>query len=1780
MKTLIVEDDLMTQCVLAKVLAERGHEVVSYENAEQAILAYQKEFYPLLFLDAGLPGMGGLQFCKWVRSQPNGDKIFIMVATAPGQPADMGEILAVGANDFLPKPFDVTALGVRLTIAERQMKDFFERKGLEESLRQSQESFHRVVKTANDGAWLLNAQFRTEYVNPQMAEMLGCQVQELADSPVIDFVPDDARRETEKLLAHQEAGKDVRREFQFRRKDGSECAAFLSATSIRTETGEFAGAVWMVADLTRSKAVEAEAQQARKEIEVQVRDLKERIKKANTALEAEAAERKKIEHASHKVRTELETRLRELEVGRAGTLERLKTETDNRKKAEEQFARTRTEFETRVEEIGGEMAKAREALQAETSRHKEAENAFKQAQKELEAKLQKQADDLARANKDFQIESGSRKQVEEALHKAHGDLESNARHHADELARSRKAQDTEIAERQRMAEALRKLQQELESNDRRHAAELAKAERAQQAEAGERARVVESLQKVEQELAARNKQHSEVLAKAEDSLRGALEEKKKAAEGFEKARHDLDHRAKELTTQLTEARDELKGESTERKRAEQELLKFREELAARNKQHSEVLAKAEDSLRGALEEKKKAAEGFEKTRHDLDHRAKELTGQLAQAREELKGEGTERKRAEQESLKFREELAAKLKEHTTELLKINQDIKAEMVDRKKLSDELLKAREELSQRVKDHTAQAVKAGDEFRATLAERTRSEDALMKARQDVELKLNEHVHELSKAREQLKLESAERARLEQALQTKENELEARLRERSAELAKLHEELKQRMADLARTNEELNVERASRKQAEEIARQTRAELDSKAAEDARVNEELKARVASLGTATEELTSEITASKQAELRGAACSKLAKELNAARTPHDAARIISNVAQDLLGWDACSVELYSSEENRIQPVLNIDAVNGRPADVPPHYAGPQPSPIMRRVMADGPQLILRSGPSSSHTDLILFGDRARLSMSLMYVAINAGQRVVGFLSVQSYTPDAYDQTDLQTLEVLADHCGGTLERIHAEEIQGRSEERLQLIARATNDVVWDWNVEGDKLWWNDAFTTVFGYKAAEVEHRIDSWKDRLHPDDREKATASLQHCIDGGEPSWTEEYRFRRNDGSYAHVVDRGYVIRDENGKAIRMIGAMVDVSHRKQVEEAMIEGQARKGAILETALDGIVTIDHEGKIFDWNPAAEKMFGQRRADVLGKELAQFIVPESLRDKQLEGLTGHFASGGGPIIGKRIELTGVRVDGREFPVEVAISRIPTDGPPIFTGFIRDITERKRAEVEIQKLAAFPRWNPNPIFEFSTECDLTYFNAAAAEMALALGKEHPSGILPENLAEIVKDCLSKGHNRLGLETTVGGRTVSWSFFPIMSSRTLHCYAVDITERTSLEAQLRQAQKMESVGQLAAGVAHDFNNLLSIVQGYSTLLLDDKDLKNETVEALKQINSATQRATHLTRQLLTFSRKQTLHIQTLDLNEVINSVNRLLRRVIGESVALQFNYSPHLPAVEADTGMMEQVIMNLAINARDAMPEGGQLMIGTKPVEIPEGYSEHNPEARPGRFVCLSVSDTGCGMDEATLERIFEPFFTTKPAGKGTGLGLATVYGIVKQHRGWIEVQSQVSNGTTFRIYLPASPKAVAPAPDYEAAPAAHGGGSETVLLVEDEPAVLGMAKGILERQGYKVLSAASGDEALPVWQQNAPGIRLLLTDMVMPGSLNGRELAEKLLSEKPDLKVIYTSGYSVELLGTGLTTSKNFVFLQKPYRPDALAQIVRDCLDEALA
>lgn len=490
-----------------------------------------------------------------------------------------------------------------------------------------------------------------------------------------------------------------------------------------------------------------------------------------------------------------------------------------------------------------------------------------------------------------------------------------------------------------------------------------------------------------------------------------------------------------------------------------------------------------------------------------------------------------------------------------------------------------------------------------------------------------------------------------------------------------------------------------------------------------------------------------------------------------------------------------------------------------------------------------------------------------------------------------------------------------------------------------------------------------------------------------------------------------------------------------------------------------------------------------------------------------------------------------------------------------------------------KKKQAEESIEKLAAFPRLNPNPIFELTAQGKLDYCNEAASALARLAGKK-PEDILPDNIAALVNECLRTGNSKLRRETGIANRFFAWCFFPITPRQMVHCYAFDITERLNLEAQLRQSQKMESIGQLAAGIAHDFNNILTIIKGYSSMLLE-RPLEPEIHDPIQQIAAASERATNLTRQLLLFSRKQVMETQVIDLNEVISDVTKFLRRILGEDITLHFNYSPNLPLIQADSGMIEQIIMNLAVNARDALPRGGTLTIGTHATAINETHVRLNPEAKVGQYVCLRVSDNGTGMEEPILSHIFEPFFTTKEVGKGTGLGLATVYGIVQQHQGWIEVLTEKGKGTTFRVFLPATPRSVeAKTPDSSGDSFSFG--NETVLVVEDEPVLRSIVCSILRQHGYTVLEAGSGPEAMDVWQAQSGKVDILFTDMVMPGNMNGKELSDKLKAKKPGLKVVYTSGYSVETMSKSFPYKRGLNFLQKPYHPSALVKIIRACLD----
>lgn len=492
-----------------------------------------------------------------------------------------------------------------------------------------------------------------------------------------------------------------------------------------------------------------------------------------------------------------------------------------------------------------------------------------------------------------------------------------------------------------------------------------------------------------------------------------------------------------------------------------------------------------------------------------------------------------------------------------------------------------------------------------------------------------------------------------------------------------------------------------------------------------------------------------------------------------------------------------------------------------------------------------------------------------------------------------------------------------------------------------------------------------------------------------------------------------------------------------------------------------------------------------------------------------------------------------------------------------------------------ERGAAAAKLERLAKFAQLNPNPAMELGADASLTYYNEAAQRFATAAGYSDPQPCLPAEILEIVRGCLRTGQNKLHYHTQHHGKTLSWSFHPVGASQVVHVYVEDVTERLSLEAQLRQSQKMESVGQLAAGMAHDFNNMLTVIIGHVGMMLANPKLGEEMRGSIEAISFASERATSLTRQLLVFSRKNIMQSKQIDVRNVVKQMSKMVQRLLGETISLRLELCEEAPVVQADAGMVEQVIMNLAVNARDAMPKGGKLFISVDKVTIDDTYLRKRTEARPGEFMRLSVRDTGTGMDEGTLARIFEPFFTTKEVGKGTGLGLATVYGIAKQHEGWVDVTTEVGKGSTFNVFFPATDVLATGEENPQSTNGPLPNGQETILVVEDEAVLREMAKTILESCGYRVLEAGSGPEALRAYATHERGIDLVLTDMVMPEGMSGLDLAHTLLQDRPTLPIVFASGYSMEDMDTHIMRRGN-QYLQKPYTHFSLAKAVRESLD----
>jgi two-component system, cell cycle sensor histidine kinase and response regulator CckA len=617
---------------------------------------------------------------------------------------------------------------------------------------------------------------------------------------------------------------------------------------------------------------------------------------------------------------------------------------------------------------------------------------------------------------------------------------------------------------------------------------------------------------------------------------------------------------------------------------------------------------------------------------------------------------------------------------------------------------------------------------------------------------------------------------------------------------------------------------------------------------------------------------------------------------------------------------------------------------------------------------------------------------------------------------------------------------------------------------------------------------------------------------------------------------------------------------------------RPSAEQVRAETRFRE--LLEAAPDAIIESDASGSILLVNPAAETLFRCTRDELLSLRLEDLLPDTPHPDDEFFSRLRTRAAGDGA------SLVARRRDGSEFPVELSVSRAETPHGEIVTCIIRDITARLQTEAALLEsnlgTTRILESITDAFFALDRDWRYTYLNGRAEQILGRKREDLQAKNIWDEFPDLVGTVFEQEFHRSAAEqrpaefTAYDARLKLWADVHVYpSEHGLSVYFQDVTARKLLEEQSGQSQRLEALGRLAGGVAHDFNNLLTVIGGYSQMLLDGMEGKNPLRKDVEPIAEAAGRASALTRQLLAFSRRQLVQPKILDINRLITKMNKMLQRVIGEDIELKRILRSDLGRIKADPGQIEQVIMNLAVNARDAMPTGGTLTVLTDNVEIPEGAGP-----APGSYVLLATTDTGSGMDEQTRTHAFEPFFTTKARGKGTGLGLATVYGIVKQAGGDILIDSEPGRGTSFRIYLPRARKAskARPAAAVRRRPRR---GTETVLLVEDEPEVRKLAREMLSRLGYHVLEAGDAVQAVSVWNEFGDSVDLLITDVIMP-HMSGRELAGKLAALRPSLKILYISGYTDEVIARHGVLQSDAALLEKPFTRESLGLKVRSVLD----
>lgn len=766
-----------------------------------------------------------------------------------------------------------------------------------------------------------------------------------------------------------------------------------------------------------------------------------------------------------------------------------------------------------------------------------------------------------------------------------------------------------------------------------------------------------------------------------------------------------------------------------------------------------------------------------------------------------------------------------------------------------------------------------------------------------------------------------------------------------------------------------------------------------------------------------------------------------------------------------------------------------------------------------------------------------------------------------------------------------------QRVRAEAETLRMTDLLRAIAEWTPDAVFVKDRDGKYLLFNPAASRFVGRPVEEVIGHDDT--ELFDPESSRIVMERDRYVMTTGIMETKEEELTAFGIKKRVFLATKA-PYRDAYGKVIGVIGISRDITEQKEAEAERDLLLSRLQLQIQRMPLGCLITDADFKIIEWNAAAERIFGYTKEEMLGcgPPFEKILVPSrwpivvKVLDRVRQGdMTAH-------LVNHNLTKSGRQIicEWNNTPLH--------DAEGNFIGTIsiaQDVTDRREAEAAILLrdramqavtqgiIITDPSLPDNPIVYVSPSFEeLTGYTAAEV-----LGKNCRFLQGPETDPETVarlRRCIRDGQTckveilnyRKDGSSFWNELQVSPVVDPVGKLTHFVGSQADVTARRKLEEQLRQVQKMEAIGRLAGGVAHDFNNLLTVINGYSEMILDSVT-EDHVKEYVEQIKAAGDRATALTGQLLAFSRKQLLQPVVVDLNAQIRDMQKMLNRLIGEDIELNIYLSPELSRIYADRSQVEQIVLNLILNARDAMPAGGSLTVETKDIELDPQYLTLHTEAHPGRNVLLVVSDTGSGMDRATQARIFEPFFTTKEADKGTGLGLSTVYGIVKQSNGHIEVYSELGVGTTFKVYLPAYQSNGDPIPADEDVPGEMPRGTETLLLVEDEDGVRSLAATILRSNGYNVLQASNGNEALKLLEESTAHIQMILTDVVMP-VMGGRELVEQATQIRPEMKILFMSGYtedSVVRLGV-LNSAADF--LQKPFTALSLGKKVRETLDAA--